>query len=45
MSTTTSRLELLPVIEGEAHDADGGFGIVAVHVENGRLHHARDVGA
>ena len=37
-------LELLAVIEGDLHDADGGFGIVAVDVEDGRLHAARDVG-
>ena len=37
-------LELLAVVEGDLHDADGGIGIVAVDVEDGRLHAARDVG-
>src|SRR5262249_22928011 len=37
-------LELLAVIERDLHDADCGFGIVAIHVEDGRLHAARNVG-
>ena len=37
-------LELLAVIEGDLRHADGGFGIVAVDVEDGRLHAARHVG-
>src|ERR1700735_4061078 len=36
-------LELLAVIEGELDHADGGFGVVAVHMEDGRLHPARDI--
>ncbi len=38
-------VEPLPVVEGEAGDADAGLGIVAVHVEDRRLHHLGDVGA
>ncbi len=37
-------LERLPVVEGELRDADARLGVVAVHVEDRRLHHARDVG-
>ena len=37
-------LELLAVVEGDLHHAYGGLGIVAVDVEDGRLHAARDVG-
>src|SRR5206468_12461999 len=37
-------LELLAVVEGELHDADGGLRAVAVDVEDGRLDAARDVG-
>ena len=37
-------LELLPVIEAKLRDADAGFRIVAVHMEDGRLHRARDIG-
>ena len=44
MSITTSLLELLAVIEGHLHHADGGLRAVAVDVENGRLHAAGDVG-
>ncbi len=36
--------ELLAVIESNFRDADGSFGIVAVDMENWRLHHARDIG-
>ena len=36
-------LELQPVIERHLRHANGGFGIVAVDVENRRLHHARYV--
>ena len=36
-------LELLAVIEGQAKHAQGGFGIVAIHVKNRRLNHARNV--
>ena len=44
MSITTSFLNCLAVIEGDLRHADGGLGIVAVDVEDGRLHAARDVG-
>ena len=44
MSITTSFLKLLPVIVSHLRDAQAGLRIVAVHVEDGRLHHARDVG-
>ncbi len=37
-------LELLAIIECQSQNAHGGFGIVAVHMENRRLHHARDIG-
>src|ERR1035437_3673659 len=37
-------LELLAVVEGDLHHADSGIWIVAVDVEDGRLHAARDVG-
>ena len=38
-------VEDLPVAQREPHRGDGGFGVVAVHVEHGRLDHLRDVGA
>ena len=38
-------LELLAVVEGDLDGADAGLGVVAVGVQNGRLDHARDVGA
>ena len=38
-------VEHLPVAQREPHGRDGGFGIVAVHVEHGRLDHLRDVRA
>ena len=37
-------LELLPELEREAHHPHRGFGVVAVHVEDRRLHHLGDVG-
>ncbi len=37
-------LEPLTEIEGDLRHADCCFRIVAVHVKNRRLHHARDVG-
>ena len=37
-------LEAFAVIEGQLHNAEGGFGIVAIDVEDGCLHHARDIG-
>jgi len=38
-------LERLAVLEREPGDADARLGVVAVHVEDRRLHHPRDVGA
>jgi hypothetical protein len=38
-------LELLPELGGDLGDMHDGFGIVAVHVEDGRLDHARHVRA
>ena len=37
-------VELLAEGDGEPPDADTGLGVVAVHVEDRRLHHLRDVG-
>ncbi len=37
-------LEPLPVIEGDLGGAEAGFRIVAVDVEDGRLHHSRHIG-
>jgi hypothetical protein len=37
-------LELLAIVEGDLHDAYGRIGIVAVDVEDGRLHAARNIG-
>ena len=36
--------ERAPELERELHDAHRGLGIVAVHVEDRRLHHLGDVG-
>ena len=44
MSTTTSLLERLAEREGELDDPHARLGVVAVHVEDRRLHHLRDVG-
>ncbi len=44
MSITTSRAKLSPVGEGQTGHPDAGFGVVAVHVEDRRLHHLRHVG-
>ena len=38
-------LELLAELDGDARGMDHGFGIIAIHMEDRRLHHQGDVGA